>query len=58
MLCGIIKADITRWQSFMANFNCKSMLLVKIPVKSVFTDSCNLAAGGLFGGDWLYCKWE
>ena len=53
MLCGSIKADITWWQSFMANFNGKSMLLDKIPVKSVFTDSCNLAAGGFFEGDWF-----
>ena len=58
MLCGSIKADITWWQSFMANFNGKSMLLDKIPVKSVFTDSCNLAAGGFFEGDWFYCNWE
>ena len=58
MLCGSIKADITWWQSFMANFNGKSMLLDTIPVKSVFTDSCNLAAGGFFEGDWFYCNWE
>ena len=51
MLCGSIKADIPWWQSFMANFNRKSMLLDTIPVKSVFTDSCNLAAacGGVGG---------
>ena len=51
MLCGSIKADITWWQSFMANFSGKSMLLDTIPVKSAFTDSCNLAAGGFFEGD-------
>ena len=34
------------------------MLLDKIPVKSVFTDSCNFAAGGFFEGDWFYCNWE
>ena len=42
----------------MATFNGKSMLLDKVPVKSVFTDSCNLAAGGFFEDDWFYCNWE
>ena len=51
MLCCSIKADITWCQSFMASFNRKSMLLDTIPVKSVFTDSCNLAAAcGVVGG--------
>lgn len=58
MLCGSIKADIAWWQSFMANFNGKSLLLDKVPIKSVFTDSCNLAGGGYFEGDWFYCNWE
>ena len=42
----------------MAIFNGKSMLLDKISVKSVFTDSCNLAAGGFFDGNQFYCSWE
>ena len=34
------------------------MLLDKHPIQSVFTDSCNLAAGGFFEGDWFYLNWE
>ena len=53
-----IRADISWWQSFMATFNGKSMLLDHQPIQSVFTDSCNLAAGGMFDGDWFYCNCE
>lgn len=58
MLTGGIKADISWWQNFMASFNGKSTILDKMPIKSVFTDSCNLAAGGYYEGDWFYCNWE
>lgn len=57
-LVGGIKADILWWQSFMASFNGRSMLLDKQPIQSVFTDSCIMAAGGIFDGDWFYLNWE
>ena len=40
----------------MATYNGKSMLLDHQPIQSVFTDSCNLAAGRTFDGDWFYCN--
>lgn len=57
-LSGNIRADISWWQSFMTSFNGKSMLLDHQPITSVFTDSCDLAAGGIFNGDWFYLNWE
>ncbi|MEW8547701.1 MAG: reverse transcriptase domain-containing protein [Candidatus Thiodiazotropha sp.] len=57
-LTGGLRADISWWQAFMAHFNGKSLLLDKHPIQSVFTDSCNLAAGGFFEGDWFYLNWD
>ncbi|MES9970252.1 MAG: reverse transcriptase domain-containing protein [Candidatus Thiodiazotropha sp.] len=57
-LNGDIRADILWWHSFLATFNGRSMLLDKQPIQSVFTDSCNLAAGGVYDGDWFYLNWE
>ena len=57
-LSGGIRADITWWQSFMASFNGRSLLLDHQPITSVFTDSCDVAAGGTFEGDWFYLNWE
>lgn len=57
-LTGGIRADIAWWQSFMATFNGRSMLLDRHPIQSVFTDSCEIAAGGIYEGDWFYCNWE
>ena len=57
-LSGNIKADISWWQSFMATFNGRSMLLDHQPITSVFTDSCDMAAGGIYNGDWFYLNWE
>ena len=56
MLTGDIRADIARWQAFMSQFNGRFMLLDKQAILSVFTDSCAIAAGGNFNGDWFYCK--
>ena len=56
-LTGSIRADITWWNTFLATFNGKSMLLDHQPIQSVFTDSCSLAAGGFFDGDWFYLNW-
>ena len=28
------------------------------PIQSVFTDSCSLAAGGFFDGDWFNLNWD
>ena len=42
----------------MATFNGKSMLLDHQPITSVFTDSCDIAAGGVYNGDWYYLNWE
>ena len=53
-----IRADITWWQSFMASFSERSLLLDHQPITSVFTDSCDVAAGGTFEGDWFYLNWE
>ena len=55
---GGIKADIVCWQSFMASFNGRSMLLDHQPITSVFTDSCDMAGGGIFKGDWFCINWE
>lgn len=57
-LSGSIRADISWWQSFIASFNGRSMLLDHQPISSVFTDSCDIAAGGIFNGDWFYFNWE
>ena len=38
----------------METFNGKSMPLDHKPITSVFIDSCDLAAGGIFNGDWFY----
>lgn len=57
-LTGDIRADIAWWQAFMSQFNGRSMLLDKQAIQSVFTDSCAIAAGGIFNGDWFYCNWE
>lgn len=57
-LSGGIRADITWWQNFMASFNGRSMLLDQQPITSVFTDSCNIACGGSFEGDWFYVNWD
>ena len=57
-LTGGIRADITWWTTFLAGFNGKSMLLDNQPIQSVFTDSCSLAAGGFFDGDWFYLNWD
>ena len=56
-LTGCIRADITWWNTFLATFNGKSMLLDHQPIQSVFTDSCSLAAEGFFDGDWFYLNW-
>ena len=53
-----IRADILWWQSFMSTFNGKSMLLDRQHIQSVFTDSCTIAAGGIYEGDWFYINWE
>ena len=34
------------------------MLLDHQPIQSVSTDSCSLAAGGFFDGDWFYLNWD
>ena len=57
-LSGNIKADISWWQRFMETSNGKSMLLDHQPIMSVFIDSCELAAGGIYNGDWFYLNWE
>ena len=56
-LSGSIRADISWWQSFISDFNGRSLLLDHQPINSVFTDSCQQAAGGIFDGDWFYCNW-
>lgn len=57
-LTGCIRADIAWWQAFMSTFNGRSMLLDRKPIQSVFTDSCKIAAGGHYKGDWYYLNWE
>ena len=57
-LTGDIRADIAWWQAFMSQFNGRSMLLDKQAIQSVCTDSCAIAAGGTFNGDWFYCNCE
>lgn len=42
----------------MSTFNGKSMLLDKRHIQSVFTDSCTLAAGDIYCGDWFYINWD
>ena len=57
-LTGSICMEITWWTTFLAGFNGKSLLLDHQPIQSVFTDSCSLAAGGFFDGDWFYLNWD
>ena len=42
----------------METFSGKSMLLDHQPMTSVFTESWELAAGGIYNGDWFYLNWE
>ena len=51
-----IRAGITSPESFMASLNGRILLLDHQPFTSVFTDSCNGAAGGTFEGDRFYIK--
>ena len=60
ILTAGIRADINWWLQFMSTFNGKSMLLDQQAVESVFTDSCTVAAGGIYmyAGDWFYINWD
>ena len=36
----------------------KSAVLEHTPIETVFTDACDEAAGGVFGGDWFHFSWS
>lgn len=46
--------EIAWWVNFLQVFNGKHLFLDDRPTVDVMTDSCSLAAGGYFGGDWFY----
>lgn len=46
--------DISWWEKFLHVFNGKQFFLEDRPTVDVMTDSCSLAAGGYFRGDWFY----
>lgn len=53
-LSGVIRADIAWWHTCMTSLNGWFILLDQLPIFSVFTNSCELAGGGVFNGDWFY----
>lgn len=53
-----VRLDIDWWNNCMNSFNGSSLILDDMPVTSVCTDACNVAAGGHFCGDWFYSSWE
>ena len=58
-----VRADIEWWETFMSSFNGTALILDDMPITSVCTDACNIAAGGYYGGgetslpDWFHCNW-
>ena len=46
--------DISWWVNFLHVFNGKQFFLDDRPTVDFMTDSCSIAAGGYFRGDWFY----
>ena len=53
-----MRKDLLWWYTFLETFNGRSAILDQQPVFSIFTDTCDDAAGGSFGHDWFYFNWE
>ena len=47
-------ADLSRWISFLAVFNCKCLFLDRLPTTDVQTDACAFGAAAFFRDDWAY----
>ena len=57
LITPAVRADLKWWADFLHTFNGRSALLDAKPLECVFTDACDEAAGGIFGGDWFYFNW-
>ena len=57
-ITGEVRKDLLWRSQFLSTFNGKSTVLDQQPIDTVFTDACNDAAGGVFGGDWFYFSWK
>ena len=53
-----VRKDLLWWSNFIDTFNGRSTLLDQRPIECVFSDACDEAAGGSFGGDWFYFNWS
>lgn len=58
IISGEVRNDLLWWFNFLKTFNGRSVVLDKQPIKCVYTDACNEAAGGCFGPDWFYFNWS
>ena len=57
VLSGEVCSDIDWWHKYMAYFNGVALIIEREHITPVFTDVCNVGAGGYYGGDWFYCNW-
>ena len=58
LLTGEVCKDFLWWSKFLETFNGRSTVLEHTPIETVFTDACDEAAGGVFGGDWFHFNWS
>lgn len=53
-----MRADIEWWLHFMDIFNGTISIQNDRASQSLAIDSCNMAGGAFFGGDWMYVPWN
>ena len=49
-----MKADIDWWLRFLEPFNGRTQMIDKRPIEPLWTDACNIAAGAVFKGEFVY----
>ena len=54
LLTGEVCKDFLWWSKFLETFKNRLAVLDHTPIKTVFTDACDEAAGGVFGGYWFH----
>jgi len=52
-----MRRDIQWWKDFMRSFNGMTLIIDRGPEVIVFTDACDVGAGGYCEGDYFYCNW-
>jgi hypothetical protein len=59
LISSEMKADLMWWDKFLKVFNGKSLVLhAAVPIHTVVSDACNIAAGVAYNGDWAYFNWH